>query len=109
MHAKSPKWYTLCLGKIIKTLRHISFCFLHMVRSLSSVVGSRSRNGWHWPIIFGDARPKYPDHYYSEKGEECFEQPAIDLAISTCANMNTDDILEDLANGKQESCTKEIY
>jgi hypothetical protein len=63
-----------------------------------SVVSTRTCYSRHWPVILGDARPKYPDHDYSQQRKERLKETAIDLAVCAGANVHADNVLEDLSD-----------
>lgn len=52
------------------------------------------------PVVFGDTAPEGPDPDDREKGEQCLEQSSVDFTACGLAEMNTDHVLEDLANGE---------
>ena len=62
---------------------------------------STSARNLHWPIIFGDAGPKYPYHDDRQESEKGFEKGAIDFTIRRFTQMNTDDVLENLPQGEE--------
>ena len=45
------------------------------------MIRARKLQGWHGPVIFGDAGPKHPQGDDGEESEEGFEESAIDLAM----------------------------
>ena len=52
------------------------------------------------PIILCNTAPENPDGDDTQQREKCLEEGAVDLAICRVADMNRDDIVEDLANGE---------
>lgn len=66
-------------------------------------------NGWHRPVVFSDAGPEDPDHYYREQGEEGLEETPVDLAVGAFTDVHADYVLEDLANGEEDGSSKEVY
>lgn len=68
---------------------------------LSSV--GATRGGRHGPVIFGDTGPEDPDHDNRKKGEQGGEESAVDCAVGAVADVHTDHVLEDLANGEKET------
>lgn len=62
----------------------------------------------HWPIVLGDAGPEDPYSDDREEGEQGFEHRSIDFAVSSITDMDTDHVVEDLSNGEQESCRKQV-
>ena len=72
----------------------------------SSIIRPGTLNCRHRPIVLGDARPEDPDHYYREEREQGLEEPAVDLAVGALANVDADNVLEDLSDGEKDSCAK---
>lgn len=71
--------------------------------------GVRAANGGrHGPVIFCDARPEDPDHDDGEQGEEGREEAAVDGAAGAGADVHADNVLEDLADGEEESGDAEV-
>ena len=64
---------------------------------------------WYGPVVFRNAAPENPDHDDGEEGEEGFEEGAIDLAVCAVADVDADDVLEDLAEGEEEGGCDEVY
>jgi len=60
----------------------------------------RSRHG---PVVFCDARPEDPDHDDGQHGEESREESAVDGTVRAVADVHADNVLEDLADGEEES------
>jgi hypothetical protein len=63
---------------------------------------------WCRPIIFRDAGPEFPYRANGEKGEERFEETAVDLAIRRIADVYADHVLKYLSNCEQESSDNEV-
>ena len=74
----------------------------------SSIIRARASNCRHRPVILGDTRPEDPDHYYRKQREERLEQATVDFARGAGADVDADNILEDLSNSEEQSCAKEI-
>jgi len=50
---------------IIKTLRRRLPANKKTTTSLSTlIIRAGASYRWHWPVVFGDARPEHPDHGY---------------------------------------------
>ena len=62
----------------------------------------------HGPVVLGDAGPVDPDHDDGEEGEEGFEEGAVDLGMGGEADVDADDVLEDLADGEKEGGGEKI-
>jgi hypothetical protein len=75
----------------------------------SSVISSCACYGWHWPVILGDTRPEYPDHDYSQQGEQRLEETAVDLAVCASADVHADNVLENLSDREEERGANEVY
>ena len=75
-----------------------------LVSSICRRTGRRRR-----PVVLRDARPKDKDHDDGEEGEKGLEEAAVDATVRTVADMDADDELEDLSNGKEEGGSDEIY
>jgi len=81
----------------------------YYTRRESTVLGvCATCGGGHGPVVLGDARPEDPDHDDGEEGEERFEEAAVDLPSRACADVWADDVLEDLADGKEEHGAGEV-
>ena len=63
---------------------------------------------WHWPIILGNARPEEPYEDDRDKCEKGLEERAIDFTVGAVADVDWDDILEDLADGEEDRCRDKI-
>lgn len=63
----------------------------------------------HWPVVLGNAGPKHPDHDNGQEREERFKQSSVDLAVGTVADVDADDVLENLGNGEQQGSRDKIY
>jgi hypothetical protein len=61
-----------------------------------------------WPIVFCYTTPEAPDGHDGEQGEEHFEHATIDLVVCAVADVNGDDELEDLAEGKEDGGGGEV-
>lgn len=72
----------------------------------SSCIRARSSDSWHRPVVLGNARPEDPDHHNGEKCEKGFKETAVDLAAGACADMDADNVLEDLSDREEKSCAK---
>ena len=73
----------------------------------SSSVGA-SCGSRHGPVVFCDARPEDPGHDDGQQSEESREEAAVDCAVGTNADVHADDVLEDLADGEEESGGAEV-
>jgi len=76
--------------------------------TLASGVGASGGCG-HWPVVLGDAGPEYPDHDDGEQGEEGGEETAVDGAVRAVADVHADHVLEDLADGEEETGSSEVH
>ena len=74
----------------------------------SSCICARSSDSRHRPVVLGDTRPEDPDHHNRKKCEKSLEETTVDLAASARADMDADDILEDLSDSEEESSAEEI-
>ena len=86
----------------------VFFFFLPHAQHARLGVGASGRCR-HGPVVLGDAGPEYPDHDHCKQREECLKEATVDLARGPGADMDTDDILEDLSNGKKQSCANKIH
>jgi hypothetical protein len=71
--------------------------------SVSAPCGSR-----HGPVVFRDARPEDPDHDDGEHGEESRKKAAVDGTVGAVADMHANNVLEDLADGEEDSSGAEV-
>ena len=69
--------------------------------SRSSIISARASNSWHRPVVLGDARPEDPDHHDRKEREKGLEETTIDLARGASADVDADNVLEDLSNGEK--------
>lgn len=74
-------------------------------QSFNLVVATSHGEG---PVILGDAAPEDPEHTDREQRKERFKQGAINSPICALANMGTDHVLEDLADGEQQTSGGQI-
>jgi len=63
----------------------------------------------HWPVVLGDAGPEDPDHDDGEQGEKGGEETAVDGTVRAVADVHADHVLEDLADGEEETGGSEVH
>jgi hypothetical protein len=80
---------------------HDSF-FSFFPLPLSSSVGA-SCGSRHGPVVFRNARPEDPDHDDGQQGKEGREESAVDGAVRAVADVHANNVLEDLADGEEDS------
>jgi len=81
------------------------FVFFSLPRSSSVGASCRSRHG---PVVFRDARPEDPDHDDGQQGEESREEAAVDGTVGAVTDVHTNNVLEDLADGEEDSSGTEV-
>lgn len=62
----------------------------------------------HRPVILGDFTPKSPDGHHAQQGEDSLKECAVDPSVGRIAEMDRDNVLENLADGEQQSGNDEI-
>lgn len=63
----------------------------------------------HWPVIFCDTAPEDPNHDDRQERKQCLEQSAIDFSVCRLAKMGADNVVEYLADCKQETRDDQVY
>lgn len=81
-------------------------CTSRKLASRPSIIRSGTPDCWHRPVILGDARPEDPDHDHGKERKQGLEKTTVDLARGSRADVDTDDILEDLSNCEENHSTK---
>jgi hypothetical protein len=85
----------------------ICFLVFFSSSSFSSSVGA-SCGSRHGPVVFRDARPEDPDHDDGQQREESREEAAVDGTVGAVADVHADNVLEDLADGEEDSSGAEV-
>lgn len=61
------------------------------------------------PVILCNTRPKDKDHDDGEEGEERLKEASVDLAVGAVADVDADNELKDLGDGKEDGGGYEVY